>query len=123
MKKLLLTKTLALALLLATFATNSFALTRIRFGRGRTSATVSGTLAAGATTKYVLTAREYQMMTVWLGSGNDNVRFDIADTHGLFDYYYDGYAEIETDGNGNHWITLKNTGRRATRYTMTVSVR
>jgi len=123
MRKIFGIKLLAAALILATLSTNSFAFSRIRFGRGRSSATVAGTLAPGGVTKYVLTAREYQTMTVRLSSGNDNIRFEIADTHGKFDTYYDGYAQIETDANGDHWITLKNRGRYATRFTMTVSVR
>ena len=123
MRKLFVTKILAVALLLTALTTDSFALSRIRFERGRSSATVAGTLRAGASTKYVLRAREYQTMTVVLRSGNDDVRFDIVDKHGRFEYYYDGYAQVETDANGDHWITLKNQGRGATRYTMTVTVR
>ena len=123
MKKLIITKILAVALLLASFTTDSFALSRIRFARGRSSATVSGTLRAGAATKFVLRASEYQRMTVVLNSGNDNISFNVADVHGLFDTYYDGYASIETDANGDHWITLKNRGRSSTNFTMTVTVR
>ena len=123
MKKLFVTKLLAVALLVASFSTNSFAASRISFLRGRSSATVSGTLRAGATTKYVLRASEYQTMTVVLRSGNGDISFKIADKHGLFDNYENGYARIETDANGDHWITLKNWGRSATRYSMTVTVR
>jgi len=123
MRKLFGIKLLAVALLLTSLTTETFALSRIRFAPGRSSATISGTLGSGAATRYVLRASKYQTMTVQLNSGNDNIRFDIADVHGRFEYYYDGYAQIETDANGDHWITLKNQGRRATRYTMTVSVR
>jgi hypothetical protein len=123
MRKLFITKILAVALLVASFTTDSFALSRIRFASGRSSATVVGTLRAGASTKYVLRASEYQTMTVVVRSGNDDIRFDIVDKHGRFEYYYDGYARIETDANGDHWITLKNQGRGATRYSMTVTVR
>lgn len=122
-RKLLVTKILAAALLVASFTTDSFALSRIRFARGRSSATVSGTLRAGQTTKYVLRASELQTMSVVLRSGNDNISFNIVDEHGIFETYYDGYAQIETDANGDHWITLKNRGRGATRYSMTVTVR
>ena len=122
-RKLFVTKFLAVALLLASFTTNSFAASRIRFARGRSSATIVGTLRAGASTKYVLTASKYQTMTVVLRSGNEDIRFDIVDKHGRFEYYYDGYAQIETDANGDHWITLKNQGRSATRFSMTVTIR
>ena len=123
MRKFFGIKLFAVALILTTLATNSFALSRIRFAPGRSSATVAGVLGAGEVTKYVLTAREYQTMTVEVKSGNDDIRFSIADVHGLFDNYDNGYAEVETDANGNHWITLRNRGRYATRYTMTVRVR
>ena len=69
MRKLFITKILAVALLLASLTTDSFALSRIRFAPGRSSASVSGTLRAGASTKYVLRASEYQTMTVRLSAG------------------------------------------------------
>jgi hypothetical protein len=87
MRKLFITKILAVALLVASFTTDSFALSRIRFASGRSSATVVGTLRAGASTKYVLRASEYQTMTVVVRSGNDDIRFDIVDKHGRFEYY------------------------------------
>ena len=123
MKKIIGIKILTIALILATLTTNSIAQTRISFGRNRTSATVTGTLASGATREYVLTAKEYQTMTIRLSSGNGEVSFDASDVHGSFGDHDDGYAQFETDANGNHWITLENTGNRSTRYTLTVTIR
>jgi hypothetical protein len=123
MKKYIGIKFLAVALLLVTLASDSLAATRIRFARGRTSATVTGTIPAGATREYVLTADEYQTMTIRLSSNNGDVTFDASDIHGSFGEHEDGYAQFETDANGNHWITLENTGDYSTRYTLTVSVR
>ncbi|MGC2235736.1 MAG: hypothetical protein WA584_06220 [Pyrinomonadaceae bacterium] len=123
MKKLIGIKFLAVALILVSLTTDTMAQTRITFGRGRTSATVTGTLGSGSTREYVLTARESQTMTISLSSGNDEVTFDASDVHGSFGEHEDGYAQFDTDANGNHWITLENTGNRATKYTMRVTIR
>jgi hypothetical protein len=123
MKKHIGIKLLAMALILATLATDSMAATRIRFARGKSSATVTGTIPSGATREFVLTAQEYQTMTIRVSSNNDEVTFDASDIHGSFGEHEDGYAQFETDASGNHWITLENTGNRATRYTLTVTVR
>jgi hypothetical protein len=123
MKKYIGIKILAAALLLVTLASDSMAATRIRFARGRSSATVTGTIPAGATREYVLSAQEYQTMTIRLSSNTGDVTFDASDVHGSFGEHETGYAQFETDADGNHWITLENTGDYSTRYTLTVSVR
>lgn len=123
MKKYIGIKLLAVALLLTTLASDTMAATRIRFARGRSSATVTGTIPAGGVREYVLTAQEYQTMTVRLSSNNGDVTFDASDIHGSFGEHEQGYAQFETDANGNHWITLENAGDYSTRYTLTVSVR
>lgn len=123
MKKFIGIKLLAIALMMTTLATDSMAQTRIRFGRGRSAATVTGSLAAGATRQYVLSVSEGQTMTVQVTSGNNNMQIDIDDVHGHIDYYNDGYAQIVTDANGDHSITLENQGGKLTKYSMTISVR
>jgi len=123
MKKYIGIKFLAAALILATLATNSMAATRIRFARGKTSATVLGMIPSGETREFVLTAQEYQTMTIRVSSSNGDVTFDARDIHGTFGEHEDGYAQFETDADGNHWITLENTGNRSTRFTLTVSIR
>lgn len=122
MKKFIGIKILAAALILATLATDSMAQARISFARGKSSATVTGTIAAGAKRDYVLTAKEYQTMTIRVTSGNGDVLFEASDVHGSFGDY-DDYAQIETDASGNHWITLENMGNRSSKFTMTVSIR
>ena len=102
--------------------TDSMAQTRIRFARNRTSATVAGTLASGATRAYVIRLAENQTLTINVVSGNNEIQIDLDDVHGHVDYY-DGYGSVETDADGDHTITLENLGSRATRYTMTVSAR
>lgn len=123
MKKLIGMKILAIALVLTSLATDSLAQTRIRFVRGRSAATVNGSLASGATRQYTLSVSENQSMTIQVTSGNNKIQIDVDDVHGHIDYYEDGYAQLTTDANGDHSITLKNQGGRATTFTMTVSVR
>jgi hypothetical protein len=96
-------------------ASDTLAQTRIRFARGRTSATVRGTLAAGATRGFVLGARRGQNLTATLSCGNGKCDFTQGDYH---DTSYSKYV----DRNGDVYISIDNHGNRATSFTMTVSI-
>jgi hypothetical protein len=120
MKKLIGIKLLAVALILATLTTTLMAQSRLRFGRGATSTSVSGTLAAGGARNYVIRLSEGQTFTINVTSGNDDISIQASDVHGDFNAV-DNYFETETDANGDHYITIRNSGRRSTRFTMTVS--
>jgi hypothetical protein len=89
--------------------------TRIRFRRGASSATVSGTLAPGATRGFVLGARRGQILTATLSSGNNQVDFTQGNLH-------DTQYSMQVQRNGDVYISIDNHGRRATRYTLTVSI-
>ena len=89
--------------------------TRIRFRRGANSATISGTLGAGVTRGYVLGARRGQILTATLSSGNNQVDF----TQGN---YHDTQFSMTVEQNGDVYISIDNHGRRATKYTLTVSI-
>jgi hypothetical protein len=108
-------KFLVLVLIGVTAATDLLAQSRIRFARGRTSATVSGTMAAGGARDYVLGARRGQTLTATLSCGNGKCDFAQGDLH---DTQYSQYV----DSNGDVYITIHNHGRQATRFTMTVSI-
>jgi hypothetical protein len=108
--------------MLAASTTDTMAQTRIRFARGRSSATLNGTLASGSARAYVVDVRRNQSMTVNVTSGNNNIQIDIDDVDGHIEYG-DGYSQIYTKNNGNHSIILKNEGGRSTKYSMTVTVR
>lgn len=122
MKKLIGIKILAVALILATLTTDTMAQTRIRFARGRSATTLTGNLSPDSTRAYVISVRRNQTMTINVTSGNNNIQIDVDDADGHVEYG-DGYSQIYTNNNGDHWITLKNEGSRATRYSMTVTVR
>lgn len=89
--------------------------TRIRFRRGSSSATVSGTLAAGVTRGFVLGARRGQILTATLSSGNGRVDFTQGD-------YHDTQYSTTVGRNGDVYISIDNHGNRATRYTLTISI-
>ena len=91
--------------------TEATAQTRIRFARGRTSATVSGSVGAGGTRKYVLGASRGQDLTGNVSSRNGCVKFTDGATSMGF-----------TTDRGDNEISVTNYCRTATTYTLTVSI-
>ena len=86
--------------------------TRIRFARGRTSATVSGRVAGGGRVCYFAGASTGQAFKATLRSNTGKVQiFETGDTT----YSY----EVETPGDQS--VCVDNVGRTAT-YTLTVSI-
>ena len=114
-------KFVVIAAIALSLVTDSMAQTRLRFASGGTSKTVSGTLGAKASRKYVIRLSEGQTFTVSVSANNGDVSIRAADVHGAFEEEFGGTFEVETDATGDHYITLKNNGSRSTRYTMTVS--
>lgn len=103
------------AMILTMAAADLTAQTRIRFARGRSSATVSGTLAAGATRGFVLRAAQGQNLTGTLSSTNGKADFTQGNLHDT--QYSQTVAE-----NGDVYISIDNHGNRATKYTLTISI-
>ena len=108
-------KFLVLALVALMSVSDSMAQTRIRFARGRSSATVTGTLAPGATKDFILGARRGQNLSAVLSCGNGKCDFTQGNLH---DTQYSQYVEA----NGDVYISIDNHGNRPTRFTMTVSI-
>ena len=98
-----------------TATSDSMAQTRIRFLRGRNSATISGTLAAGATKGFVLRASQGQVLTGTLSSVNGKADFTQGSLH-------DTQYSQTVGENGDVYISIDNHGNRATRFTMTISI-
>lgn len=107
---------LALAMLLGLTLSDLQAQTRVNFARGRSSATVSGRLARGASRSYVLRARAGQMMGVEVRSGNRMVIVDIGGND------VGTGTNIRLRSTGDYILTTHNEGN-ATTYSMTVSIR
>jgi len=85
--------------------------TRIRFGRGTTSASVSGTLYGGDTRTYVLSARSGQYLSANVSSRNGCVTFQNGETSASY-----------TTISGNNHLYVGNGCGRTTSYTLTVSI-
>ncbi len=114
-------KFVVIAAIALSLVTDSMAATtRIRFVRGATSTSLSGSLASGGSRTYVVRLGYGQTFSVNVSSGNGEISIKARDIHGSFDEEY-GYFETETDADGDHYITIRNNGRRSTRYTMRVS--
>jgi hypothetical protein len=106
-------KVLILMLLVLTFSEAGFADTRIRFARGRSSATVSGRIGTGGRVCYVANARAGQVLTATVSSRSGKVRiFESGETS----YFY------EVEYSGDQSICVDNL-RGATTYTLTVSIK
>ncbi len=104
-----------LAMILTMAASDSLAQTRIRFARGRNSATIKGTLAAGATRGYMLRASQGQKLSGTLSSTNGKVDFTQGALH-------DTQYSQEVEADGDVYISVDNHGSRATTFTMTISI-
>jgi hypothetical protein len=107
-------KLLAIAMLLVLTTSDLMAQTRVRFARGRNSATVSGTIGPGQMRTYVLRAMAGQSVIATVSSGNGKVDFTDRNIHDT------QYSET-TERNGDIYIRIDNHGR-STRYTLTISI-
>jgi len=91
----------------------AFADTRIRFAKGRTSATVTGRIATGGRVCYFVGAKVGQQFTATVSSRSGKVQiFESGETS----YAY----EVERTGDQSVWVD--NLGG-ATTYSLTVSIK
>ena len=113
MAKLTLRNGVAATAILISLSMVSFGDIRIRFARGRTSATMTGRVASGGRVCYYAGARRGQTLNATISSGSGKVTiFESGETS----YSY----EVETPGDQS--ICVDNLSR-ATNYTLTVSIR
>jgi len=117
MLKKITVKLLVLMMIGVMFTTDSLAQTRIRFARGRSSATVSGTIRPGNSVRsYVLRAQAGQTLTATLSSGNGKCDFTQGD-------YEDTQYSQQIEEDGDVVFSIDNHGNRATTFTLTVSIK
>lgn len=93
-----------------------YAQTRIRFARGRSSATVTGTIPAKANRYYVVGARNGQVARVSVNNGSLKIFSDAAPKGESGSSSFDTYS-------GDNEFGIYNPTNRAISYTMTVSIR
>lgn len=106
------TAAVALAFILTATTFNVWAQTRIRFPRGRTSTSVSGTLGSIGERDFVLRAYAGQYLSATVSSRGDCIKFSTIET-----------AQAFRTEEGDNWLKLMNMCRRPASFTMTVSVR
>jgi hypothetical protein len=97
---------------ISTVSINAALDTRIRFARGRTSASVSGTVSSGGRVCYVAGAKEGQTLTATLSSRTGKAQIlESGDTS----------YNLTVEYSGDQSICVDNLGG-STRYTLTVSI-
>ena len=100
-----------LVLILVISSFDVLAQTRIRFARGRTSTTVSGTVAGNGSRTYILGAKYGQYLSANVSSRNGCVKFSNGATSTSY-----------TTERGNNYLSLSNGCGRQTSFTLTVSI-
>ncbi len=105
----------ALALVLILLSADLMAQRRINFRSGRSSATVRERIGAEGYREYVLRGRAGQLMSIEITSGSGAVIVNAGRASGRS-------FSLDMSG-GDHLLSIVNTGRRETRYTLTVSIK
>lgn len=112
MKKLMV-KLLVAVMIVLTISETGFADIRVRFARGRTSATMTGRIGTGGRVCYVANAKAGQTLTATVSSRSGQVRiFESGDTS----------YQTEIEYSGDQSVCVDNL-RGATTYSLTVSIR
>lgn len=109
-------KTFAVLMIIGMMDSSAFSQTRIRFARGRSSATVTGSLRAGGERSYILRASAGQTMTVRVTSRSGDVSVLLGGNDvGTGD-------TVELRSTDEYIITVQNNGG-ATSYSLYVGIR
>jgi hypothetical protein len=105
----------ALALLLSLSGADVFAQKRISFRRGSSSATVRGNIGGNGYLEYVVNGRAGQLLSIEITSGNSAVIINAGSASGK-------NFSLDMTG-GDHTLSVVNTGRGATNYTLKVTIK
>jgi len=118
---------IVLTLVLTSVTTADGIRKRLKFAKGKSSATVSGAVIRGDRDTYIIGAKERQMMTVKITSAEKNAVFQIKDANG--EYLQDAGEEDDATAltsdlpsTGDHEIIVGGTRGNAS-YRMTVSIK
>ena len=118
---------IVLTLVLTSVTTADGIRKRLKFAKGKSSATVSGAVIRGDRDTYIVGAKERQMMTVKITSAEKNAVFQIKDANG--EYLQDAGEEDDATAltsdlpsTGDHEIIVGGTRGNAS-YRMTVSIK
>ena len=115
--KTLLVKTFAVLIIIGMMDSAAFSQTRIRFAKGKSSATVKGTLSSNGNRTYIVNAKRGQRMTVRVNS-KAPIDIYVNDDTGLFDG-----GTVDLEKSGDHKISIHNENSRSTTYSLYVEIR
>jgi hypothetical protein len=107
--------TIAFAVLMASQATMAQKPKRITFKRGASSATVRGKIAGDGYLEYNINGRAGQLMSIDITSGNGKVIVNAGTASGK-------NFSLDMSG-GDHTLSIVNTGKKPTTYTLRVSIK
>jgi len=106
----------ALALILILSGSDSLAQKkRISFRKGTSSATVRGKIGANGYLEYFVNGQAGQLMSIEITSGNGAVIVNAGTASGKS-------FSVDMSG-GDHMLSVVNTGKSGTNYTLTVSIK
>jgi hypothetical protein len=108
-------KVVALLLMMVVSSSDLLAQKRISFRRGASSATVRGRIGSNGYLEYVINGRAGQVMSIDITSANGAVIVNAGTASGK-------NFSLDMSG-GDHLLSIVNTGRTPTSYTLTVSIR
>lgn len=108
-------RAIAIAVMLIVSGSDLWAQKRIAFRRGATSATVRGNIAGSGYLEYLVNGRAGQVMSIEITSGNGAVIVNAGTASGK-------NFSLDMSG-GDHLLSIVNTGRTATTYTLKVSIK
>ncbi len=123
MPKIIGLKFVVLVLIVLSFTDSSSAQTRIEFVRGKSSATSRGTLAAGETREFAFKVRFGQTLIVRMTPANNDVRVEVSNYNGHVFWVNNGFGKVVIDENGDYYVVMANEGRKAFKYSLTVTAR
>ncbi len=115
--KSLLIKSFAVLMIIGTMDSAVFSQTRVRFARGRTSTTVSGTLSGFGSRSYVVGASRGQTMTVRVSSNSGRVWVDIGGND------MGRGTTIQLRSTDDYIITVHNELGSSTKYSLYIGIR
>jgi opacity protein-like surface antigen len=114
-KRVVLLGAMTVVLLVAAQAAMAQKPKRITFKRGASSATVSGRIAGNGYLEYLINGRSGQLMSIDITSGNGKVIVNAGTASGK-------NFSLDMSG-GDHLLSIVNSGKTATTFTLRVSIK
>lgn len=115
---------IALTLLAAVVCAAQSPSKRVQFARGKSSAIVSQSVPANHVNSYVLFVKKGQRISARVTSANGKVDLDGSNIGaGQFEESGAAAFNVPVDETGDYVVYVRNRGKAATRFTLTITVR